>query len=76
MAEAAALGAKLSQLSWTKARSSTVNGQCVEISSVADGRVAMRNSRDPDGLILIYTATEFRAFLKGARNGEFDHPAR
>lgn len=58
-------------LAWLKARSSTANGQCVEVASAAGG-IAVRDSKDPDGPILIYTTSEFRAFLDGARNGEFD----
>jgi hypothetical protein len=58
-------------LAWLKADSSTANGQCVEVAS-AYGNIAIRDSKDPDGPILVYTAPEFRAFLNGARNGEFD----
>lgn len=58
-------------LAWLKAHGSTSNGQCVEIAS-AVGNIAMRDSKDPDGPILVYTPSEFRAFLDGARNGEFD----
>jgi hypothetical protein len=58
-------------LVWRKAQRSTANGACVEIASAA-GRVAIRDSKDPDGAILVYTQAEFSAFLDGARNGEFD----
>lgn len=58
-------------LTWLKARSSTVNGHCIEIASTA-GNIAIRDSKDPDGPILVYTPSEFRAFLDGVRNGEFD----
>ena len=58
-------------LVWCKARRSTANGQCVEIAS-ASGRVAIRDSKDPGGPILVYTQAEFSTFLEGARNGEFD----
>ena len=58
-------------LAWLKADSSTANGQCVEIASAA-GHIAIRDSKDPDGPILVYTTSEFRAFVDGARNGEFD----
>jgi hypothetical protein len=33
----------------------------------------MRNSRHPDGDVLVHTAEEFRAFLLGAKDGEFDY---
>jgi Domain of unknown function (DUF397) len=59
-------------LLWSKAHRSTASGACVEIASTV-GKVAMRDSKDPDGPILVYTPAEFSAFLEGARNGEFDH---
>jgi hypothetical protein len=59
-------------LTWLKAQSSGANGQCVEIAS-ATGRIAVRDSKDPEGPILVYTSAEFKAFLGGVRNGEFDH---
>jgi hypothetical protein len=58
-------------LSWLKAHSSSANGHCVEIAS-ATGKIAIRDSKDPNGPILVYTPAEFRAFLDGARKGEFD----
>jgi Domain of unknown function (DUF397) len=54
-----------------KANASTSYGQCVELASAAGG-VAMRDSKDPDGPILLYARAEFKAFLDGARNGDFD----
>jgi len=62
-------------LTWQKARLSTWNGQCIEIARIPDkitGKIAMRDSKDPNGPILVYTEAEFKAFLDGARNGEFD----
>jgi Domain of unknown function (DUF397) len=59
-------------LAWLKAHSSSANGACVEMAEVA-GKIAMRDSKDPDGPILVYTPAEFRAFLSGAKSGEFDH---
>jgi hypothetical protein len=58
-------------LTWVKAQMSSHNGQCVEIASTP-GKIAMRDSKDPDGHVLVYTHAEFSAFLDGARNGEFD----
>jgi hypothetical protein len=67
-------GTELKNLFWQKSESSNVNGQCVEIASI-DDKVAIRDSKDPDGPVLICASEEFTAFLKGARNGEFDHLA-
>ena len=58
-------------LSWIKAQLSNINGACIEIAS-APGKIAIRDSKDPGGPVLVYTNPEFRAFLDGARNGEFD----
>ena len=64
-------GSERAGLSWIKAQASTHNGACVEIAA-AGGNIAMRDSKDPGGPILVYTTAEFSAFLNGARNGEFD----
>jgi hypothetical protein len=58
------------QLGWRKAVASG-GGGCVEVALVAGG-VAVRDSKDPDGPVLHYTDLEWRAFLHGAKNGEFD----
>jgi Domain of unknown function (DUF397) len=60
------------KLAWRKAQSSVGNGACVELAPV-DGMVAIRDSKDPDGPILRYTAAEWYAFLGGVKRGEFDH---
>jgi hypothetical protein len=60
---------------WVKSSFSGPQGNCVEVARLADGGVAMRNSRHPDGPALIFTGAEWEAFLSGARNGEFALPA-
>ena len=67
--------AELRQLTWLKAQSSSANGQCVEVAATVD-KVAIRDSKDPYGPILVYTSAEFSAFLEGARNGQFDRLPR
>ena len=59
-------------LVWCKAQSSVGDGACVELAPT-DGMVAVRDSKDPDGPVLRYTAAEWHAFLDGAKKGEFDH---
>ena len=49
-------------------------GNCVEVAFLADGQVAVRNSRHPDGPALVFTQTEWDAFVGGARDGEFSVP--
>ncbi|WP_409494694.1 DUF397 domain-containing protein [Amycolatopsis sp. cmx-11-12] len=36
---------------------------------------ALRQASDPDGHVLVFTPTEWDAFVKGVRDGEFDLPA-
>jgi Domain of unknown function (DUF397) len=58
---------------WTKsARSGPTGGNCVEVTFLPDGKVAMRNSRQPDGPALIFTRAEWDAFVGGARDGDFE----
>jgi hypothetical protein len=64
-------GSVLRDLAWRKAQLSVSNGACVELAPV-NGMVALRDSKDPDGPVLMYTAAEWRAFLHGAKAGEFD----
>jgi Domain of unknown function (DUF397) len=58
-------------LVWRKAQSSMGNGACLEVARMA-GIVAVRDSKDPNGAVLTCSATEWRAFLDGAKKGEFD----
>lgn len=60
-----------SGLPWRKARSSIGNGACVEVAPVS-GMIAVRDSKNPKGPVLTYTAPEWQAFLDGAKKGEFD----
>jgi Domain of unknown function (DUF397) len=55
---------------WRKSSHSSANG-CVEIAHSGD-LVAVRDSKDPDGPVLLFTDHEWRAFLAGVRDGEFD----
>ena len=57
---------------WRKSQRSNPNGACVELGALSAGRVGMRNSRHPEGVVLIHGGAEFRAFLHGVKNGEFD----
>ena len=47
------------------------NNNCVEVCFVGDD-VPLRNSRDPDGPVLVFTAPEWDAFVEGVKRGGFD----
>lgn len=57
---------------WRKSRHSSAQGNCVEVATLPDGGIAMRNSRHPEGPALVYTRAEIDAFLRGVKDGEFD----
>jgi hypothetical protein len=57
---------------WVKSSLSFSNGNCVEVASLADSEIGVRNSRDAEGAVLRFTPAEWHAFLGGVRNGEFD----
>ncbi|HCA88111.1 MAG TPA: DUF397 domain-containing protein [Streptomyces sp.] len=57
---------------WHKPWSGGNGGSCVEAMRLGDGRVALRQSADPDGPALIYTHHEFVTFIQGAKGGEAD----
>ena len=60
----------LSHAVWRKATQSYANG-CVEVAFV-DGRIAVRDSKDAQGPVLVFTRQEWTAFISGVRDGEFD----
>ena len=57
---------------WVKSSLSFSNGNCVEVASLPDDEIGVRNSRDVQGPMLRFTSDEWHAFLGGVRNGEFD----
>ena len=57
---------------WRKSSHSGANG-CVEVARSGD-QIAVRDSKDPSGPVLLFTAHEWRAFVAGVRDAEFDSP--
>jgi uncharacterized protein DUF397 len=60
-------------LRWRKSSYSGNGGaNCVEVASNRPGLVAVRDSKDKIGPTLSFTPDEWRAFVAGAKAGEFD----
>ncbi|GHH96368.1 DUF397 domain-containing protein [Streptomyces capillispiralis] len=61
----------ISGVEWHSAPGTETHEERVEIAYLPGGAVAMRSSLDP-ATVLRYTEAEWRAFVLGARDGEFD----
>ena len=61
----------LTRAAWHKSSRSSGNGNCVEV-AVVDDAVAVRDTKDRSGPVLVFTAAEWSAFVSGAKDGEFD----
>ena len=59
-------------LVWLKAVASG-SGACVEVASVPGGEVAMRDSKNPAGGMIVLSRAAFAGWVDGAKRGEFDH---
>ncbi|MGO4616015.1 DUF397 domain-containing protein [Nocardia sp. 2YAB30] len=62
----------LAGATWRKAGEGASNS--VEVALLADGHVGLRNGKDPDGPVLVFTPGEWAAFTAGVHDGEFDRP--
>jgi hypothetical protein len=59
------------RLNWRKSAYSVNGGNCTEVASTS-GIIVVRDSQDPDTLVLPYPASTWRSFVTGVRNGAFD----
>jgi hypothetical protein len=57
-------------------QSSLSFASCVEVATLPDGMIGIRNSKDSEGPVLRFTPGEWNAFLAGALRGEFDQAGR
>ncbi|MBM0227768.1 MULTISPECIES: DUF397 domain-containing protein [Micromonospora] len=69
----AGLAQQLADAPWrTSTRSQTSN--CVEVAPLRTGpaAVALRDSKDRGGPVLLFNRTGWLGFIAGAKNGQFD----
>jgi hypothetical protein len=58
---------------WRKSSYTGANGgNCVEVARNLPGVVAVRDSKDRSGPVLVFTPDEWRAFTAGMRGAEVD----
>ncbi|AUS78381.1 DUF397 domain-containing protein [Actinoalloteichus sp. AHMU CJ021] len=62
----------LSTAAWRKSSFSDAGGNCVEVAPLRDGRIAVRNSKQPEAGAVLFTPAEMDAWIKGCKAGEFD----
>ena len=65
---------RIDEMGWRKSSySGNGGGSCVEVGQAADGTVLVRDTKDHGhGPVHRFTPAEWRAFVAGVRDGEFD----
>ncbi|HEY1919998.1 MAG TPA: DUF397 domain-containing protein [Streptosporangiaceae bacterium] len=59
---------EVSVVAWRKSRRSNASGNCVEVAPLAEGqRLAIRDSKDPSGPVLLVSAAGWRSFTSSLR---------
>ena len=61
----------LSRANWQRAVDGQGTKGSVEVAFV-DDLIGVRNSAEPDGPVLVFTQSEWTAFVEGAKEAEFD----
>jgi hypothetical protein len=57
---------------WRKSRRSGGGDNCVEVAVSTLGHIGVRDSKDRQGPVLVFSPQEWVAFTSGVRDGEFD----
>ena len=70
--EAKGFSVNLDGAAWRKStRSGPYSDNCVEVAFIG-GAVALRDSKDRAGAVLLFAPEEWLAFVGGTKDGEFD----
>lgn len=69
--EPVGLDAGLAHPHWRKSSRSLYTGACVEVAPVRGGQLAVRDSKDKSGPVLVFRSEMWQAFVSGVKNGQF-----
>ncbi|WP_030242706.1 DUF397 domain-containing protein [Streptomyces sp. NRRL S-350] len=58
-------------ISWRKSSHFGAQSECVEMAGGVTGVVPVRDSKDPEGPVLLFPADAWSSFLAGVKGGEF-----
>jgi len=61
---------------WRRSSYSNSGANCVEIAKTRSGKIAVRDSKDPEGGALRFSQGDWRAFLAGFEPRPLTHEAR
>ena len=65
------MDADLTRATWRKSTySNGTGGDCVEIADMPGGRHAMRDSKNPHGPVLLFSANQWQAFTRRVKPSE------
>ncbi|MGW4639244.1 DUF397 domain-containing protein [Sphaerisporangium sp. NPDC004334] len=59
---------------WRKSSYSGTDDNCVEVAHLPQGDQVIRDSKNPTGPVLRFTASEWRAFVSDTKTGRFVSP--
>ncbi|MET8543063.1 DUF397 domain-containing protein [Kitasatospora sp. NPDC004799] len=60
----------LSGASWAKSSYSNNGGDCVEVAAGVPGLTPVRDSKDPNGPVLVFPSKAWKTFVTAVRSGE------
>ncbi|MFC5664522.1 DUF397 domain-containing protein [Kitasatospora misakiensis] len=62
----------LTEADWRKSSYSGGGGACIEVADGFPGVMPVRDSKDPNGPALLFSADSWQTFVAAVRDGEFD----